>query len=266
MRFLLLATMATLAATVVGSSTSAQTGAISLEYVDGAIGSDTIAPYTPINMYIRVNNNTGLQLVSVLNGFRVYGADSLGGYDPSVSWTPLTADTINGPFGSEFDLAFLINYQSVTGTGADTIGFGGSIMMVWAWGNHNEVSYVISTELTDEHAGKMLCLDSSFCPPAIAWRWVTQFHDVVIPTWDGPHCFTIAECCRGMRGNIDNSTDEAITISDLVYLVSYMFGGGPAPVCMETADFYGDGSPDIADLVYLVDYMFNGGAPPPDCP
>lgn len=75
------------------------------------------------------------------------------------------------------------------------------------------------------------------------------------------------DCCVGVRGNIDNDPGQEITISDLVYLVTYMFQGGPAPECAEEADVNGDGAgPDIADLVDLVDYMFQGGPPPADCP
>lgn len=74
-------------------------------------------------------------------------------------------------------------------------------------------------------------------------------------------------CCLGDRGNIDNSPDDAVDISDLVYLVDYMFLSGPAPVCMGEANL--DGDPlevlDISDLVYIVDYMFQDGPPPPPC-
>ena len=48
-----------------------------------------------------------------------------------------------------------------------------------------------------------------------------------------------------------------------------MFTSGPAPECMEEADVDGSGVGlpiDISDLVYLVDYMFNGGPEPAACP
>ena len=81
-------------------------------------------------------------------------------------------------------------------------------------------------------------------------------------------------CCVGIRGNVDGDVGDNIDISDLVYLVDYMFTGGPAPTCWEEAnvDGSGDGPPDgsedidISDLVYLVDYMFNGGPAPVACP
>jgi hypothetical protein len=76
-------------------------------------------------------------------------------------------------------------------------------------------------------------------------------------------------CVSPMRGNVDNDGGDAIDISDLVYLVDYMFVGGPAPVCWPEANVDGagfDDALDISDLVYLVDYMFNNGPPPPVCP
>jgi hypothetical protein len=86
-----------------------------------------------------------------------------------------------------------------------------------------------------------------------------------------------ATCCKGtIRGNVDYSDpdiDEAthgIDISDLVYLVDYMFTGGPAPECVPEANMDASGTDlladiDISDLVYLVDFMFTGGPLPLPC-
>jgi len=69
------------------------------------------------------------------------------------------------------------------------------------------------------------------------------------------------------RGDIDHNGSPVPDIADLVYLVAYMFSGGPAPVCLVEADINGDGkcAPDITDLVYLIDYMFRGGPAPVPC-
>lgn len=49
-------------------------------------------------------------------------------------------------------------------------------------------------------------------------------------------------------------------IEDLVYLVNYMFSGGPVPPELAAVDVNGNGiGPDIEDLVYLVAFMFGGG-------
>ncbi len=65
----------------------------------------------------------------------------------------------------------------------------------------------------------------------------------------------------------DMNMDDFIDISDLLWLIDYMFVSGPAPVpdlCV--ADISGDGAVDISDLVWIIDYMFNSGpAPIEDC-
>jgi hypothetical protein len=73
-------------------------------------------------------------------------------------------------------------------------------------------------------------------------------------------------CCIA-RGNVDHDPTGQIDIADLVYLVDFMFTGGPAPECFDEGDVDGNGVVpiDISDLVYLVDYMFTGGPPPPPC-
>ncbi len=75
-------------------------------------------------------------------------------------------------------------------------------------------------------------------------------------------------CCIGTRGNVDNDPGDAVDISDLVFIVDFIFTGGAAPVCAEEANVDGDVGEaiDISDLVYIVDFIFTGGAPPPSCP
>ena len=43
----------------------------------------------------------------------------------------------------------------------------------------------------------------------------------------------VAGCCVGIRGNVDASEDNDIDISDLVYMVDYMFHAGPEPPWFE---------------------------------
>jgi len=84
-------------------------------------------------------------------------------------------------------------------------------------------------------------------------------------------------CCLGaIRGNVDYDAADEITITDLVYMVDYMFNAGADPLCwneanVDASDGDADGEDtdadiDIADLVYMVDYMFSGGPAPLACP
>jgi hypothetical protein len=66
-------------------------------------------------------------------------------------------------------------------------------------------------------------------------------------------------------GDADGS--EAVDIDDVVYLIAYIFSGGPEPYPMEAGDADCSGTVDIDDVVYLVAYIFSGGPEPcHDCP
>lgn len=51
-------------------------------------------------------------------------------------------------------------------------------------------------------------------------------------------------------------------ISDAVYLISYIFAGGPAPEDTSGGDVNCSGRTDITDSVYLISYIFGGGTAP----
>ena len=63
--------------------------------------------------------------------------------------------------------------------------------------------------------------------------------------------------------NFDNTT----SISDAVYLIGYIFAGGPPPIDAADADVDCSGIVTISDAVYLITYIFGGGAAPcANCP
>jgi hypothetical protein len=71
-----------------------------------------------------------------------------------------------------------------------------------------------------------------------------------------------------IRGHLsgDANGDNVVDISDAVYLIQYIFGGGPAPDPIYAGDANGDREVDISDCVYLIQYIFGGGpAPVPNC-
>ena len=83
---------------------------------------------------------------------------------------------------------------------------------------------------------------------------------------------TCPEGCIGIRGNVNGDLDEKVNITDIRYLVNYLFGRprGPAPPCVKEGNANGDleEKVNISDLDYLVDYLFGMplGPPPGPCP
>jgi len=63
----------------------------------------------------------------------------------------------------------------------------------------------------------------------------------------------------------DANGDGEIDLGDVLYIVSYLYKGGPAPFPLEVGDADCDGDIDLGDLLYLVSYLYKGG-PAPGCP
>jgi hypothetical protein len=62
----------------------------------------------------------------------------------------------------------------------------------------------------------------------------------------------------------DVNDDGVVQIADVVYLVTYLYLGGPPPDLMETGDANNDCVVNSADITYLLNYLFANG-PPPEC-
>ena len=60
----------------------------------------------------------------------------------------------------------------------------------------------------------------------------------------------------------DANHDASVDISDVVYLIAYIFSGGSAPSPLLAGDANCDSSVDISDVVYLIAYIFSGGQAP----
>ncbi len=64
----------------------------------------------------------------------------------------------------------------------------------------------------------------------------------------------------------DMNESGFVDIDDTMYLVHYIFGGGPAPPSEATANVNCVESVDVDDVIYLANYMFGGGPEPcSDC-
>jgi C1A family cysteine protease len=70
----------------------------------------------------------------------------------------------------------------------------------------------------------------------------------------------VYECSYVICG--DANRDGAINVADVVYLINYLFAGGPAPDPLWVGDCNCDETVSIADIVFLINYLFRGGSPP----
>jgi hypothetical protein len=81
--------------------------------------------------------------------------------------------------------------------------------------------------------------------------------DTVIEDWfDHPTGVeTIYDCG-------DANSDTNTNVGDAVFVISYVFKGGPAPEPLCVGDANGDHTVNVGDAVWLISYVFKGGPPP----
>jgi hypothetical protein len=71
--------------------------------------------------------------------------------------------------------------------------------------------------------------------------------------------------CQGKKfWRADPNNDGAANITDGIYILNYLFLGGPKPTCLESADPNDDGNINITDGIYVLNYLFLGGPQPVD--
>ena len=233
---------------------------ITLGTVEGLIGGQIPVAASEVTINLHLTNGEGFPIRGMSNGIQVYGSDN------AVTWNIID-------YGPTPELIIFFSDIMIVippewhGVGADTIGFSAySFLSAGIPEGYDGDYFWLTVSLTDEASiGHDFCLDSAFYPPSGIWMWdYGAMVGMRIPSWDGPHCFEIASCCQGYRGNVDFDPEDNWDIADLVYLVDYMFVGGAVPPCFEEADIQPDGQIDISDLVALVDAMFTTMLPP-DC-
>jgi len=87
--------------------------------------------------------------------------------------------------------------------------------------------------------------------------WKVKAYDNYAEIWSN-QTWTFLSAKRG-----DANGDKQITVSDVVYLINYLFKGGPPPVPEQmVGDVNCDGKVTVSDVVYLINYLFKGGPPP----
>ena len=242
---------------------SAQNGVIYLDHTVGRVAlTDSIACSVPLEFHISTFNNTGGYILAHHGVFEVNSPDG-------ATWSPIV--TVAAPINWNLYLSGTpsIYYYGLTGSGADTV-----FATKWVISGNgipdgfDSVTWIIHTEIDCSQEGKTICLDSvtSAREGFVDWIWATS-ESIVYPDWSGPHCFTISQCCYGLRGDL-NYDGKSANILDLSFAVEWVFRSHIRPgVCIESRDVNADGrGPDILDLTFLVDYIFRGGPSPPPCP
>lgn len=233
------------------------------EFHFGDLDASTIECGAQSEIVFRVSNPYEGNVNMMTNGFRVYSSadnavtiENVSWYNPNFEWETM------------FRGLLLSEIYANDPANEDTVEFA-ALDFYYDHGmpeGASDISWKIGLSVGCDFENHLVCIDSiNNRNGSLVWVWGFQ-GNLVYPPWDGPYCFTVEQCCDGLRGDINgDGTDSDIT--DLIHLVEYMFQGGADPACYSEANVNGDAEYriDIGDLVYMVQYMFSGGMPPEVC-
>lgn len=94
-----------------------------------------------------------------------------------------------------------------------------------------------------------------------SFYWKGRHKDPVkenISDWSSPYRFYLLLDLQAVIPG-DSNGDSLLNMGDLVYLVKYLFAGGPLPTPLQTGDLNCDEKISTADLIYLLNYLFKSG-------
>ncbi len=110
------------------------------------------------------------------------------------------------------------------------------------------------------------------------WSWnffnqnvPDEFMPVTAPWNETSAIFTEVEYCVHIspwdyRGDVNvPGGDGSLNIADVVFIITYLFSGGPTPDPLVEADTNCDGIVNVADAVTIINYLFLGGPIPRCC-
>jgi hypothetical protein len=108
--------------------------------------------------------------------------------------------------------------------------------------------------------------DSIYTTPqleiGIFYWWKIKAKDTNSPgTWSTQtFSFYVPSCMPG-----DANADAKANVTDVIYLINYLFKGGPPPQPILTCgDIQCDGKVNVSDVIFMINYLFKGG-PAPGC-
>jgi len=162
---------------------------------------------------------------------------------------------------SVWDLyGFFVNENDLDGVSPDTMQVGG--IGVNGRLSPGPLEHMLSLHFSADlpyGETRTLCIDSTFIPPAGDFIFVDALGDASVPDVVSTTCWPVMALC----GDVDD--DIAINVGDAVYLIAYIFKGGPPPDPLNSGDENCDGRVNIADAVYVINFIFRNG-PAPCCP
>jgi hypothetical protein len=131
-----------------------------------------------------------------------------------------------------------------------------SVLIGGAPADHNFIYDNINYELLLEYCNDNQTATYNYWGKAL----YTQIEEEIYHKVDQPDLGLVTFDPAILLGDVN--LDGQVSVSDIVYLINYLFKGGPAPQIFIVADVNGDGKVSVSDVIYLINYLFKGGSAP----
>ncbi|MDH4222451.1 MAG: VCBS repeat-containing protein [candidate division Zixibacteria bacterium] len=84
--------------------------------------------------------------------------------------------------------------------------------------------------------------------------------DLAVSNWDREN-FCFFNLNKVYRYG-DTNNDQDVTVSDVVFLISFLFRGGEEPYFLASGDTNDDCQTSVSDVIFLINHLFKGGPEP----
>jgi hypothetical protein len=233
---------------------------------------DTLLAGGAVTFLLQVTNTpgNGCAYNSTFN-WRVYSPDG-------ATWTNTLLRSNRALDRDQHDTLYFEEW-SVTGSGADSVAVrcewsGKTVTDTALYDGFDAVAFLITVFPTEVSDGLTICLDTigTTAPAGFEWGWEgLDTCSNIVPTWDGPHCYTLTPCCGfpsgDIRGNIDCDPGGIVDIGDLTRLLDHLYYSRNYLCCSKAAnlDLSADKRVNMGDVTRLIDFLYMTYTPPPTC-
>jgi hypothetical protein len=181
----------------------------------------------------------------------------VGGYGTTTKCVRVVPGSRMDPPSTVWDSLFTIFEWNMNEDSPDTLGVRGLANHVGLVpGGSQHMLSIHFTPRMPTYGMVMMWADTAHINPTGGLTFYDMGGTPIYPTFSTPGQWPIAIVCGDANG------DGQANVGDAVFLINFVFKGGPAPIPLCVGDANADNGTNVGDAVYLINFVFKGGPAP----